>query len=137
MLVYPGGGVGGGGRERICSDNCTCRHTEIELADPTFYLSQSQYTDTGPTSPSADPITPGAWLARCQYSMTGWGSAYHCPSRSVPEVRRHVAGTLSRSVSEIRRHVAGTLSRSVSEIRRHVAGTLSRSVPEIGMLLGR
>ena len=22
---------------------------------------QSQYTDTGPTSPSADPITPGAW----------------------------------------------------------------------------
>ena len=34
---------------------------EIEVADPTFYLSQSQYTDTGPTSPSADPITPGAW----------------------------------------------------------------------------
>ena len=27
----------------------------------TFYLTQSQYTDTGPTSPSADPITPGAW----------------------------------------------------------------------------
>ena len=46
---------------RICSDNCTCCHTEIEVADPTFYLTQSQYTDTGPTSPSADPITPGAW----------------------------------------------------------------------------
>ena len=46
---------------RICSDNFTCCHTEIELADPTFYLTQSQYTDTGPTSPSADPITPGAW----------------------------------------------------------------------------
>ena len=27
----------------------------------TFYLTQSQYTDTGPTSPSVDPITPGAW----------------------------------------------------------------------------
>ena len=27
----------------------------------TFYLTQSQYTDTGPTSPSADPITPGTW----------------------------------------------------------------------------
>ena len=26
-----------------------------------FYLTQSQYTDTGPTSPSADPIVPGAW----------------------------------------------------------------------------
>ena len=46
---------------RICSDNLTCCHTEIEVADPTFYLTQSQYTDAGPTSPSADPITPGAW----------------------------------------------------------------------------
>ena len=46
---------------RICSDHFTCCHTEIEIADPTFYLTQSQYTDTGPTSPSADPITPGAW----------------------------------------------------------------------------
>ena len=39
----------------------TCCHTEIEIADPTFYLTQSQYTNTGPTSPSADLITPGAW----------------------------------------------------------------------------
>ena len=46
---------------RICSDKFACCHTEIEVADPTFYLTQSQYTDTGPTSPSADPITPGAW----------------------------------------------------------------------------
>ena len=46
---------------RICSDNFTCCHTEIEVADQTFHLTQSQYTDTGPTSPSADPITPGAW----------------------------------------------------------------------------
>ena len=45
----------------ICSDNFTCCHTEIEVADPTFYLTHSQYTDTGPTNPSADPITPGAW----------------------------------------------------------------------------
>ena len=46
---------------RICFDNLTCCHTEIEVADPTFYLTQSPYTDTGPTSPSTDPITPGAW----------------------------------------------------------------------------
>ena len=45
---------------RICTDNCTCCHTEIEVADQTFHLTQSQYTDTGPTSPSTDPITPGA-----------------------------------------------------------------------------
>ena len=46
---------------RICSDNFTCCHTEIEVADQTFYLTQSQYTDTGPTSPSPETITPGAW----------------------------------------------------------------------------
>ena len=40
---------------RICSDNFTCSHTEIEVAVQTFYLTQSQYTDTGPTSPSAEP----------------------------------------------------------------------------------
>ena len=34
-------------------------HTEIEVADQTFHLTPSQYTDTGPTSPSADPITTG------------------------------------------------------------------------------
>ena len=45
----------------ICSDNCTCCHTEIEVADPTFYLTQSQYTDSGPTSPTTDPITPSTW----------------------------------------------------------------------------
>ena len=39
---------------RICSDNFTCCHTEIEVA-------VTQYTYTGPTSPSTDPITPGAW----------------------------------------------------------------------------
>ena len=46
---------------QICSDNCTCCNTQIEAADQTFYLTRSQYTDTRPTSPSADPITPGAW----------------------------------------------------------------------------
>ena len=46
---------------RICTDNFTCCHTEIQVANQTFYLTQSQYTDTGPTSPSADPIMPGAW----------------------------------------------------------------------------
>ena len=52
MLVYL--------RDRSAQTIVTCCHTEIEVADPTFHLTQSQYTDTGPTSPSADPITPGA-----------------------------------------------------------------------------
>ena len=46
---------------QICSDKFTCCHIEIELADQTFYLTQSRYTDTGPTSPGADPIMPSAW----------------------------------------------------------------------------
>ena len=46
---------------RSCTHNFTCCHTDIDVADPTFYLTQSQYTDTRPTSPSADPTMPGAW----------------------------------------------------------------------------
>ena len=34
--------------------------TEIKVVDQTCYLTQSQYTDTGPTSPSADLVTPDA-----------------------------------------------------------------------------
>ena len=59
---------------RICSDNFTCCHTEIKVADQTFHLTQSQYTDTGPTSLSADPITPGAWRGshwRAHFEVTG------------------------------------------------------------------
>ena len=33
-----------------------------QIADQTFYLTQSQNTDTGPTSRSADPVTPGIGL---------------------------------------------------------------------------
>ena len=63
---------------RICTDNFTCYHTEIEAADQTFHLTQSQYTDTGPTSPSADPITPGAWQGKpleCQCLSHWYDSA--------------------------------------------------------------
>ena len=35
-----------------------------QVACQTFNLTQSQYTDTRPTSPSADPIIPGAWQGR-------------------------------------------------------------------------
>ena len=35
----------------IYTENYTCCHTEKEVAGQTFYLIQSQYTDSGPTSP--------------------------------------------------------------------------------------
>ena len=40
---------------------CFMCHTGIEVADQTFHLTQSQYTDTRPTRPSSDSIIPGAW----------------------------------------------------------------------------
>ena len=46
----------------------------MEAADQTFHLTQSHYTDTGPTSSSADPITPGAWQSRhwsANFEVTG------------------------------------------------------------------
>ena len=58
---------------RIYSDNCMCCHTETEVADQTLYLTQSQYADTRLTSPSADPITPGAPFSevdvKCLHSL--------------------------------------------------------------------
>ena len=42
---------------RICTDNFTCCHTEIKAVDQAFHLTQSQYTDTGPTTSMADPLT--------------------------------------------------------------------------------
>ena len=39
---------------RIREDKFTCCHTEIEVEHQTFYFTQSQYTATGPTSPSGE-----------------------------------------------------------------------------------
>ena len=55
---------------QIYSDNFMCCHTEIVVADQAFHLTQSQYTDNGPT----DPVTPGAWQGRnwgANFSVTG------------------------------------------------------------------
>ena len=59
---------------RICSDIITCCHTEKEVADQTFHFTQSQYTDTGPTSSSTDPIMPGTWQSShwsANFQVTG------------------------------------------------------------------
>ena len=51
---------------RISSDKFTCCHTEMEVADQPFYLTQSQYTDTRPTSPSADPDRVATGVPICK-----------------------------------------------------------------------
>ena len=55
---------------RICTGKFTRCHTEIEVTDQTYYPTQSQYADTGPTSPSADPITPSTWQG------SHWGASF-------------------------------------------------------------
>ena len=67
---------------RISSDKFTHCHTETEVADRTFHLIQSQYIDTGPTSPSADPISPGAWQGSANFEVTGMTRPGKIPSQA-------------------------------------------------------
>ena len=64
---------------RICSDTGTYCHTEIEAAQQTFYLTQSQYTVTGLPSPSADPVTPGVW------QVHHWSTNFQVTGMTSPE----------------------------------------------------
>ena len=59
---------------RICSDNCTCLHTEREVADQTCHLTQSQYTDTRSANLSAYPTSADACQGRLwiiNFKVTG------------------------------------------------------------------
>ena len=82
---------------RICLDNFTCCHTEIEVADQTCYLTQSQYTDTGPTSPSADPITPGAWQG------SHWSANFEVTGMTRPRKNPGASGIRTRDLPLSRR----------------------------------
>ena len=90
---------------RICSDNCTCCNTEIEVADQTFYLTQSQYTDTGPTRPSAESIAPGAWQGShwsASFEVTGMTRSEKIPSQAGFKLRtfRFRSGRLNPLANE-------------------------------------
>ena len=85
---------------RICSDNFTCCLIEIEVAHQTFYLTQSQYTDSGPTSPSTNPITPGAWQGShwsANFEVTGMTQPRKNPgaSRIEPGIFHSQGGRLT------------------------------------------
>ena len=84
---------------RICSDKFTCCHTEIEVADQTFYLPQSQNTDTGPTSPSADPITPGAWQS------SHWSANFEVTGMTRPRKNPGASGIQTRDLRLSRRRL--------------------------------
>ena len=82
---------------RICTDNFTCCHTETEAANQTFHLTQSQYTDTGPTSPSADPITPGAWQG------SHWSANFEVTGMTRPRKNPGASGIRTRDLPLSRR----------------------------------
>ena len=82
---------------RICTDNFTCCHTEMEAADQTFHLTQSQYTDTGQTSPSADPITPGAWQG------SHWSANFEVTGMTRPRKNPGASGIRTRDLPLSRR----------------------------------
>ena len=73
-------------QERISPHDCTCCHTEIEVADQTFHLTQSQYTDTGPTNPSTDPKVPVA----CQGSH--WSANFEVTGMTRPRKNLGASG---------------------------------------------
>ena len=81
----------------ICSDNFTCCHTEIETTDQTVYLTQSQYTDTRPTSPSTDPIMPGAWQG------SHWSASFYVTGMTRPRKNPSASGIRIRDFPLSRR----------------------------------
>ena len=77
---------------RICSEKFTCCHTELEVADPTFHLTQSQYTDTGSARPSTDPITPGAWQG------SQWSANFEVTGMTRPRKNPGASGIRTRDL---------------------------------------
>ena len=76
-------------------------HTEIEVAQQTFHLTPSQYTDTGPTSPSNDRLTPGAWQGShwsANFEVTGMIRPRKIPAQTgfEPGIFRSGGGRLKR-----------------------------------------
>ena len=72
--------------------NFTCCHAEIEVADPTFHLTQSQYTHTGQTSPRADPIPPGAWQG------SHWSASFEVTGVTRPRKNPGASGIRTRDL---------------------------------------
>ena len=58
---------------RICSDNFTCCHTEVELVDPTLHLIQSQRDSTPESSALEAALTVKANAANGSTSANGCG----------------------------------------------------------------
>ena len=114
---------------QVCTDNFTCCHTEIEAADQTFYLTQSHCADTGPTSPSSDPLMPGAWQGsqwRANFEVTGMTRHGKIPSHAgfEPQIFRSLGGRFNHYTSEALRGREGSMEGGMPRLTvRDLIGT--------------
>ena len=74
---------------RVCLDNVTCYHTDIHATDETFYLTQSQYTDTGPIQAKPVRVATGVSvfksLVLLDPEISQWRQRESKPGSSAPE----------------------------------------------------
>ena len=83
--------------------NCTCSHSEVEVADQTCYLTQSQSTDTGSANPSADHVTQSSTIVKVT-GMTRPGKATGDPRACRSQSKRGgIVGVPGRWPLELRR----------------------------------
>ena len=80
-----------------------CSHTEKEVEDETFYLTQLQSTDTGPMSPSADHMISFR-VANVVPNLSRWYDLtqkdFHSESRNLTLVCRSQGRRLNHSANE-------------------------------------
>ena len=76
----------------------------MEVTAQFFYLAQSQYTDTRPTSLSTDPIRPGAWLgsqrSTCTNFLSHWYDSAWKKIQGASRNRTLVCGHLNHKVNK-------------------------------------
>ena len=98
-------------RDGLLRQKFTCCHTKTEAKDRTFYLAQSQYTDTEPTSPNTDPIMPGAWQG------SHWSANFEVTSMTRPGKNHVAAGFEPRIVRSRGRHLNHWANEAVGDTR--------------------
>ena len=126
---------------RICSDCCTCCHTEIEFADQTFHLTQSQYTDIGPTSPSTDPVMDSLnMVPRCVGPVSEWYPgvelALNCTPGVVDQSVNGTPGVVDQSLIGTPGVLDPSLNGTPGVLNPSLNGTLGILDPSLNGTLG-
>ena len=118
---------------QILPDSCMCCHTGVWVACYGCWLIQSQYTDTGPTSPSTKHILLGAWQGSHQSSqsevlgMTWRGRVGFDTMSCAPKVDALSLGPRDRKQRKPDHHLA-SFSIKTGDFREKRVGRIFQSV---------